>query len=252
MRKKFLAVSSALNVLLVSVVSANAADTITLHYVHRPPYAISEPNREPHGVVALPASFVFKKAGIPFVWKKTPVNRQFALIQDNVGSDCGLGFEKTPSREVYAKFTDPLYISEPVVAITSLKVNDAAGMTFTQMLAKYRILVKENYTLGDGLTAQVMRSPKKYVTSIDSDQMVQMISRGDADFMMISNDEVKYYVKHGILDPRSIHVIMLPDIHIRFSRRIMCSKSVDDKVIQRLNRAIATLKIKPSRYIKAE
>lgn len=211
---------------------------ITLHYIDRPPYAISDGNNKPSGVVAAPTELAFKKAKIPFVWAKTPVNRQFAIIKENRGLDCAVGLEQTPSRSEFGKFSTPLYVGKPLIAIINLKVKEKAGVTLAELLKKYTILVKENYTQGTEITEMINASKNKHVTAVESVQMVQMVAQGHGDFMMISKEEVDYYIQHGILDAKSVRVLELPDVQKRFLRRIMCSKAVDDKVITKLDKAI--------------
>jgi uncharacterized protein (TIGR02285 family) len=228
--------------------AAEKLERIQLHYADRPPYATSATGGEPKGVVASVAARVFRKAKIPFAWEKTPVNRQFAILKENKGLNCAIGFEKTDERERFGKFTEPLYISQPFIAITSLKVKEKSGVTLKHMLANYTILVKENYTQGASITSLIANSPNKYLTSVESSQMVEMIARARADFMLLSNDELEYYVQHGVIDPHDIHVLMLSDVNLRFQRRIMCSKSVSDQVIEKLNRVIGTLHVQPVPY----
>lgn len=220
-------------------------EPVTIHFVDRPPYSISTAGGEPAGVVATPVANVFRQAGIPFVWEMTPVNRQFAIIKGNQGKNCAIGFEKTADRETFGKFTEPVYIGQPIVAIASLQVHEKSGVTLKHMLSKYTILVKENYTQGSIVTGLIKKAPNKYLISVGSEQMVQMIAMSRADFMLISNDEVEYYVHHGVLDPHSFRVLHLSDVNFRFHRRIMCNKAMDDQVIKKLNRAITELHVKP-------
>jgi uncharacterized protein (TIGR02285 family) len=236
----------------LSTFLAHAETPIMLHYVDRPPYAVTQADGKPTGLVASPAEYVFKKAKVPFVWSKTPINRQFAMIKENKGLHCALGMEQTASRSEFAKFTEPVYISQPLVAIMNPRVTEKRGVSFATMLSKYSILVKENYTLGDEITAMVLKSPNAKLTTQESSQMVQMIALGRHDFMMISNDEVEYYIKQGILNPKGIRLMELPGAKKRFTRRMMCSKLVDDKVIQKLNRAIRTLNVKPAKMSKLD
>ena len=223
-----------------------AIEPITLHYVDRPPYAITMPHGRPSGLVATPAEEVFKKAKIPFIWANTPVNRQFNIIKSNTKNQCSLGMEKTESRSAFAKFTEPVYISQPLMAIMPPEINEKSTITLAEMISKYSILVKENYTLGDELTSLVMKSPKKQMITSESIQMVRMIAHARADFMLISNDEVEYYINKGILDPKSIRVRKIADVNKNFTRRIMCSKAVDDKIIAKLDAVIKTLNVKPA------
>jgi len=224
-----------------ALVFASKTPTISLHYMDRPPYAVTGSNGQPTGVVASPAEKVFKIAKVPFVWMRTPVNRQFATIKENKGFDCALGFEKTTERAEFGKFTETIYTGQPLVALINPRIKVKNGVTLTEMLSKYNILVKENLTQGDELTRIISQSPNRILTSVESVQMVQMIAHGHADFMMISNEEVDYFLKHGILDSKDIRVLALPDVKRRFNRRIMCSKSVDDKIITKLDKAIAKL-----------
>jgi polar amino acid transport system substrate-binding protein len=223
-------------------------EVITLHYMNRPPYMMSKEGSSPIGVVAEPAEEAFKKAKIPFVWEKTPVNRQFALIKANQGLHCAVGFEETALRRKFAKFSEPLYIGQPFIAITSLKVNEKSGVTLKYMLSKYTILAKENYSQGDVVTSLIMESKNKYLTSTPSKHMVRMIAQGHGDFMMLSNEELEYYVQHGIVDPKDIHVLTFSDVNLRFARRIMCNQRVDDRIIQKLNKVIATMKVTPTAF----
>ncbi len=223
---------------LSSFSAHGASEPIRLHYIDRPPYAVSQSNEEPTGVVASRASRAFNLAKIPFAWVKTPVNRQFALIKQNAGQDCVLGVEKLASRTDFAKFTDPLYVSQPVVALTNLKITEKEGVTLRQLLKKYRIFHRETSSLSDEIVTLINQSPNAYVTTIDTFQTAQLISHGDGDFMLISKDLAEYYIKHRLLNPNSVRILSLPDLKARFNRRIMCCKKVDDSVIERLNQAI--------------
>jgi uncharacterized protein (TIGR02285 family) len=236
-----------------SAKSSQELGPIHLHYSDRPPYAISgnSPMKEgsaPSGVVADPSAQAFQMAKIPFVWEKTPVNRQFAIIKENRGRDCAIGFERIPNREAFANFTDPLYIGQPVVAITSLQIKEKDGVSLETMLSKYSIIVKENFTQGAALTEQISKSSKKYVTSVDSQQMVQMVALGRADFMLISNDELEYYVEHKVIDAGSVRLLRLADVNLRFKRRIMCNKALGMSLIKKLNRSIEKLHVQPAPF----
>lgn len=232
---------------LTFTIGAKVVGPITLHYVDRPPYAISTTvTGEPKGLVADPVAFVFKKAKIPYVWSKTPINRQFMIIKSDMKNQCAIGMEKTESRPEFATFTEPVYISQSLVAIMRPAIDEKMNITIEEMLAKHSILIKENYTLGDELTALVMKSPTKQVTSSESIQMVQMVVQARADFMMISNDEVEYYIENGILKAESIRLRKISNVDKNFTRRIMCNKSIDPKIIEKLNAVIKTLNVKPT------
>lgn len=224
-------------------------EPIQLHYVERGPYAVTGANDEPTGVVATPSEEALKNANIPFVWTKTPINRQFALIKENKGRHCSIGLMQTKSRAKFSKFSEPVYIGQPFIAIINPKVPLKPHLTIDEMLKKHTILVKENLTMGDELSAKVLASPNAMLTSVDSDQMVQMVAHGRADFMMISNEEVLYYLKKGTIAKGDLIFRQLDDVNLRFERRFMCSRSVSQRTLEKLNAEIAKLHVQPAKYI---
>lgn len=241
--------SKILSIFIALTSKLAVATPITLHYVDRGPYAVTDASGEPTGLVATPSADVFRKAKVPFVWRRTPLNRQFVVIKENKGQDCAIGLTPTKSREGFSKFTAPVYIGQPFIAILNPRVPLKPRMTMDELLKKYTILVKENMTMGDALTAKVLASPHSVLTSVDSTQMVKMIARGRADFMMISNEEVLYHLKEGTIVRGELHFRELDDVKLRFARSFMCSKSVDDKTIQKLNAVIAKMHVRPAKYI---
>lgn len=230
-----------LSILSLAPGAAMAQEPITLSYNDRPPYIIALPDGSVGGLTASPAAQAFKGAGIPFVWKKIPTNRQLAILKENVGRDCAIGWFKNAEREQYAKFTKPIYRDRPTVLVANREFVAAPNETLQGMLARkdVRVLVKDKFSYGpyiDGLLAAM--KPQTVITTNENLQMVEMIRARRADFMFAAEEEARYLIEQAGFKTHDFRVVRPPDMPPGEKRYIICSKLVEDDVIQRLNAAI--------------
>ena len=68
--------------------------------------------------------------------------------------------------------------------------------------------------------------------------MVQSISMGVVDLMFVSEDEGNYLMAHAVEQAANLRLLHPKDMPKGVDRYIMCSKSVPDEVITKLNKAI--------------
>ncbi|MFA9218841.1 MAG: hypothetical protein ACEQSK_17290, partial [Sphingomonadaceae bacterium] len=102
-----------------------------------------------------------------------------------------------------------------------------------------RILVKDNYSYGAQLD-QLMAShhPTIAVSTAPTSKMVQSISMGVVDLMFVSEDEGHYMMANAGAHAANLRLLHPKDMPHGAERHIMCSKSVPDDVIARLNKVI--------------
>jgi polar amino acid transport system substrate-binding protein len=234
---------TALGVILLSLVaSAFAEDAIMLHYNERPPYLHSNADGSASGLTATPAGKAFTKAGIPFIWKLTPANRQLLVVQNGEGKDCAVGWFKNAEREKLAKYTKAIYQDQPTVAIAHSSVAVKEGGRFEDAIAdkNLRLLVKKNYSYGPFIDAIIARGkPTVSATIVESIPMVQIIMAARADLMLAAEEEAAHLIKESGGDAASVKVIRFSDMPPGEKRYILCSKAVGDDVIDKLNAAIS-------------
>lgn len=131
-----------------------AAQTLVLHYQERPPYSQVQPDGQVRGLVADPAVRALQQAGIPFVWARTPSQRQLALIQtEGAGLHCGIGWFRTAQRAALGRFSAALYRDPPLAALVRSAAWPAASASATTLLAErqLRLLIKDGYSYGPRL-----------------------------------------------------------------------------------------------------
>lgn len=219
---------------------AGADDKITLSFNERPPYLVQEADGSASGLTGTPAADAFKKAGIEVAWSKVPPNRQLQVIKEG-GPQCAVGWYKTAEREQFAKFSKPIYRDHPTILLANPGFAGKDGARLADILGAkgVRVLVKENFSYGPFIDAELHKHPEVQTKSNGSStQMLQLVSANRVDFMLAAEEEASYLIEQSGLGAGSFRRLKLADIPEGDYRHIMCSKQVSDELIARLNKAI--------------
>lgn len=220
---------------------SRAQEHITLLYNDRPPYLISNADGSVSGLTGNPASNAFRAAGIAFVWEKIPTNRQLSMIKESAGLVCGVGWFKNPERLTFAKFTKAIYRDKPTIVIANLAFFAKDGMKLADILAmsQTHMLVKDKYSYGPYVDDLLLRlKPAVLSTTSENIAMIKMIKANRADFMLASEEEADYFVDQAGYKLIDFKLLKFQDMPVGEKRYVMCSKSVPDETIEKLNKAI--------------
>ena len=214
---------------------------IVVYYHERRPYYVTTPNQV-HGLIADRVNWVFKDAGIPFVWRKTPAKRQLEVIRDNAQDVCAVGWYKTPAREAFGNFTLPIFIDSPTMAIARAD-NDQirTGQTLARTLSnrRLRLLRKDGYAYGKFIDDAIQQfAPREMVTTAENLSMVKMIHTHRADYFFISKEEAEDLILCSGLPAKDFQVIHFSDVPPGNKRYLICSQKIEEMTLLRLNRAI--------------
>ncbi|MFH1135655.1 MAG: transporter substrate-binding domain-containing protein [Pseudomonadota bacterium] len=220
--------------------SLTAADdkTIILHFHDRPPFYYSIFG-EVRGLCADPAARAFTGAGMPFLWRLTPARRQMEIIKADKGRECAVGWFKTPDREKFAKFTDSIYQERPLGAVgRSDNPWLGNGRPVEELLVNphLTLLRKDVYSYGTELDALIAKlKPRQVHTTSESLNMLQMIHAGRADYFFISPEEADPLVSASGLPAADFRIIDFSNITEGNRRYIICTPTVEDETIEKLN-----------------
>jgi len=229
--------------LFISSMPVSAEKTIQLYYYDRAPYATTDTQGEVSGLCATPAANAFKKAGLPFQWKKMPFKRQLVTIKHNKKMACGIGWFKNPDRESFARFTDSIYQDKPAVTI-SKKGNNALEQhqdlisLFEDKMVK--LLVKDDFSYGAYVDELIINHGPEIVSVVTSTnvQMLQMILSSRADYFFISEEEAEHIVTNAGYDVSQFQLRHYTDMPAGNHRYITCSQQVSPETIDLLNGAL--------------
>lgn len=225
----------------LSAASAGAEGTLTVYYHERPPYSSRQPDGSVHGILADIADKAMTTAGIAYRWEDLPSARQIEVIKRNEGPACAIGWFKTPDREAFAKFTLPIYHDLPTIVVARSDDPRFAGTPMLDTLfgnKKLLLLTKTSYSYGAEIDAKIAsETPTLRRDSSNNIAMLKMVSRKRVDYMMMAEEEAKDLLADPEL-AKSIAIYHLGDAPAGEYRYLMCSRSVPDDLIMRLDQAI--------------
>ncbi|MYN10893.1 substrate-binding periplasmic protein [Pseudoduganella aquatica] len=228
--------------LLLPALAWSQAEPLQLQIVELPPYMVVSPDGAISGTVVDLTLAAFRKAGIAVVMEIVPASRQLAVLKQNAGPVCSVGWIKNPERASYAKFSDMVRQDAPWVVVAPANWRSPATATLQALLANSRInvLVKQSFFYGDYLEQKMatMRA-KRQISTGNMGQLLKMIAAGRADLTFVPRDGFQYYVRNGRVEAGQLQVVDLPDMPPGFQRHLMCSKSVSDDVLKRFNAALS-------------
>lgn len=226
---------------LLRAASAHADADFVLYYHERPPYSFKQADGGVGGFLADIADQAMKAAGIAYRWEDLPSARQLEVIKRNDGQACGLGWFKRPDREAFAKFTLPIYHDPPTIVVA--RADDARFSGTPTLDALFRdksllLLTKTGYSYGAEIDAKIeSEKPKLRRDPSDNRAMLVMVGRKRVDYMIMAEEEARDLLDDPDLK-QSVAIYHLGDAPPGELRYLMCSRSVPDDVIARINQAI--------------
>lgn len=217
---------------------------IILAYHERPPYYVTGKDNLLSGLVGEPARTAFQRSGLRFIIQRMPPRRQLNSIQNNTERICAVGWFKTPEREQYARFTLPLYQDKPNSLLTRADVEFSSGSPTIEEVfatADLTLLIKNGYSYGEHIDTALQQAPPAIVTtSGGTDQILDMIAAGKADYVVMPGEEAEDAIASSI-KPEVFRLIELRDMPQGDQRFIMCSRQVAFEEIARLDSVITQL-----------
>ncbi|MBF0260044.1 MAG: transporter substrate-binding domain-containing protein, partial [Desulfamplus sp.] len=212
------------------------------HYTERPPYYVTG-TFDVYGLCADPAKEVFRQAKIPFKWEKTPAKRQLEILKTNRSRDCLLGWFKNPEREIFAKYSLPIYQDKPTIVL-SMAANPKKFVCYrpiAELLSNRNVtlLVKSSYSYGQFIDNMITAlNPQRVVTTSENIGMLKMIVLGHADYFFISEEEATELTVTSGLPKKDFNFIKFSDMPQGNRRYLMFSRNIEDEVIDKINSAI--------------
>ncbi|WP_461209619.1 substrate-binding periplasmic protein [Desulfocurvus sp. DL9XJH121] len=218
--------------------------TLTVYYFERPPYYYTH-DGHPAGFLVLRAREMFEAAGVPARFESTPSKR--ILHRLRAGEPCcSVGWFRTPGREEFAWFTEPIHRDKELVALFGRGVASAVyGHADVASLVSDRSLVLgvvDGFSYGRVVDELLRRlaPPVERVTATQR-RMVAMMCQGRFDYMFVAPEEADVLLSEASPRLGALLLHLLAGVPEGNTRHIVCSKSVPAEVRRRLDRAIRAL-----------
>lgn len=238
-----------LSILLTSIVyqTAYAQTPIQIFYDERIPYALTDESGNVHGLTATPVAEAFQTANIQIEWKRMPFKRQLATIKANKKKACGIGWFKNPEREVFARFSDPLYQDRPTIIVTKKGNNIFERHSKIAKLLQddsVKLLVKDGFSYGKYLDELIeQEQPTKLVVVGSSNlEMLKLILSERADYFFTAEEEAEEMINSTGFGKAQFELHRPIDMPAGNKRYLACSKQVTPVIIDQINQALGSSK----------
>ncbi|WP_342620472.1 transporter substrate-binding domain-containing protein [Rhodoferax sp. GW822-FHT02A01] len=226
--------------LFVANVGCALAQSVPIHllYAERPPFMSRSLQGEVIGITATPAIQAFVKAGIAYELIEASPARRLLEIRENKDRVCSIGLYKTQERESYGKFTKPISQDSAMVGFANASFHPPKGVSLDAILADANttVLIKNAIVYGPYLeqkfvTMKAIRMP----TSAEYGQLIKMIQLDRSKLTFLPYEEVMYYARQEGFKESDFNIIHFKGMPAGEMRYVMCSMSVEDETIARLN-----------------
>jgi len=222
------------------------AEPLTLAYAHRPGYA-DMINGKPKGLSIEIAARAAKAANLDVSWALMVQPRQMAMLQRHVPNFCAIGLFKTPEREALGQFSNAYYRDRPYVVVVS-----RAAARKVRGKASFALLLRDSTlelglldSLSYGTKIDDMLKARGAVRRIEGkiEQVFKMVASGRLDYTIASPEEVGPILDLAGIKRDEVEAVSYPDMPDGNLRYFLCSKAVEQAVMDRLNAGIAALKL---------
>ncbi len=211
-------------------------------FIEYPPYYFTGPTGQPGGFFLERAARLLAEAGVNPVFRSMPSKRVLAAIQAGERA-CSLGWFKTPEREAFARFSLPVHVDRPPVALVrSQEAGSFAGQTtLAGLAASGRFSMGRIAGHSEGAAVDALLPPlanRTILVTGEQAQLFHMLRAGRFDFFLTGPEEIDQLLVVTGLARADFAVLPLTDLPQGNARHIMYSRAVDPDLVRRVDQAI--------------
>lgn len=222
------------------VFSHQAPDSILFVYEEYPPFFIQQ-DEQVTGVFGGKALQVFEAAGLEVTWQRVSFKRLFSVLERSPRKVCTAGYGWKPERAKQMKFSVKFADGPASVAIAHSRAAEAVK-SFSSMedlmqdttLKGVYLNIPGNHDFFAGHPG--LKQKHVFVTAED-ERLFDMVRTGRVDYAFL-NSETASYLNSRVADGEGVTIVPLPGMSKGYARFILCSSSVSDAEMQRLNEGI--------------
>lgn len=223
-----------------------AAEPLTISYFERQPYYFTNEGGRAGGLLVERTQAILDQAGIEAKFFSLTPYRILYVLQHASVPHCSIGWLKKPERELYAKFSAPIYRNRALVLLTRAEQQNkfSAFETLHEVFSDPQLKMARMAGFSYGHFVDELLEKQRplslYLTGEQGD-LLQAVMQKKASYMLISPVEVDMLARLNGLTPDKIATIELQDIPAGNIRYLMCNQAVPDELMKRMNKAIGKL-----------
>ncbi len=190
------------------------------------------------------AEMVVEDSGLSVRWVALPNQRSFHRLMQGDANFCIGGAGILPDRHDLGKFSEP-FIEDRMIGVMALKSHRAdfeKAHSLAELIRRARggFLTYTGFNYGEQVMPQLeplRQHGRLSEVPHNTGQMLDMLRAGRADFALVSETYGANYLA-ARAETGDFIVRSYPDMHRDFPLGFLCSKSVPDEVIAKLDQAV--------------
>jgi polar amino acid transport system substrate-binding protein len=194
------------------------------------------------GAVLSAADAAARNAGIEVDWEALPPARLVYDVKNNRTAYCSVGLFKTAEREKFSRFSQPFFKEGPYVVLSTKKMGDTIKLhhSFNELTKDKSISIVKIDNVSYGTLDDILNTMSGNVINIPGsyEDVFSMLRFGHGDYMLKLSRGIPERLMSAGFDPNDFAITEFSDLPRETLRYFMCSLSVDDSIIQRLNDGI--------------
>jgi uncharacterized protein (TIGR02285 family) len=234
---------------VVPTVAQNAPPTpplVTVYFSERPPFSIVEGQT---GILVNLAKVILAEAGVRARFIELPSNRVLDLLRSEPTDALGVGWYKIPEREVWGRFSVPIYQEGPLVAVVNSRAASGLGnpVRLDALLASGLTLgIKGGLSFGAILDQKIRTQGLVPLETIaELPQLLKMVQSGRMDYTFLSQEEAEYLLRRDATLAQGLVVTRIAEVPPGNLRYFLYPKSFDPALSDRIDAAIERVKASP-------
>lgn len=230
----------------VTIPLKSIADSLTFSYMERPPYYFTTPLGTADGLLVTRTKKILQTAGIDAQFLSLTPNKINYVLRYANTPHCSIGWFKKPERELFAKFTKPIYRNQPLVILTTKEQEKhfKKAHTLEDIFNNRELILARIGSFSYGIYVDQLLeklSPKSRFYSKKQSSLLQALYTHQASYMLIAPEEIEQMIVAAKLPAEEFIQIPLDEIPHGNLRYFMCGHAVSDNLLEQLNSAIAKL-----------
>ena len=223
--------------------AAAGAETMTISYFERPPYYYTAKNGRPEGFLLNKVVGIMEQAEVEARLLSLTPNQILYVVRHAVSPHCSIGWFKNSQREEFAKFSRPIYQDKPVLLLIRKSGQERIGKdhTLAAIFANSSLIFARNihYSYGDYIDGLLReKEPESYLTVKGQASLIQAIAADDRKYILVAPEEAATLIRRASYRQEDFALVPLADVPVGNKRYLMCSQSVSDELLERINQAI--------------
>lgn len=180
-----------------------------------------------------------KQTDLKYTFKNKTFQEQIKEIKANKKKICAIAWEKKNTYEKFAKYSKAIYQDKPLGIITQRRHKFENRVDIAEIIEsrKYKVLVKKDFPYSKKLTNVLDQLPKKIVHTKKDHNLVTLVAKKKGDFAFIPYADAMKFIKTHKYRSR-IKFVELSGIESSNDRYMVCSLSVSDNTIEKINNLI--------------